>query len=46
MEVNTEIYCETLDQATRNQSEKGRRDNMSMGVKTMMAISTETTDLS
>ena len=46
MEADTEIYNKALGRATGDQSKRGRSDNMSKGVKTMMGIPTETADLS
>ena len=46
LEADTEIYSEALGGAPRDQSERGRSDNISKGVKTMMVILTERADLS
>ena len=46
MKADTEMDREALGQAPRDQFKRGRSDNMSKGVKTMMGTPTETADLS
>ena len=46
MVPDTELYTEALGRTTGDQSKRGRNDNMSKGVKTMMVIPTETADQS
>ena len=46
VEADAEVYSKTLGQATRDQCKRGKSNNMSKRVKTMMAIPTETADLS
>ena len=46
MKAGTEIYSKELGRATEGESKRGRSNNMSKGVKTMMVIPTERADLS